>query len=127
MRPRPTSSGSTPARPALLALALCALAAACSDASDSRVSPAAPGGAAGAEAEATQGTRLVVYVVGDQLRADLLDRYDTVFTGGFARLRAEGLRFPNTTFDHAQTSTSPGHATAATGTHPHRHGLVVNS
>ncbi len=71
--------------------------------------------------------KLLVYVVVDQLRGDLLDRYDTVFTAGFARLRAEGRRFPNATFDHAQTSTSPGHATASTGTHPHRHGLVGNS
>jgi arylsulfatase A-like enzyme len=66
---------------------------------------------------------LLVYVVVDQLRADLLDRYD----GGFARLRAEGHRWENATFDHAQTSTSPGHGTAATGTHPHRHGLVGNN
>jgi hypothetical protein len=70
---------------------------------------------------------LLVYVVVDQLRADLLDRYDTVFTGGLARLRAEGHRWENATFDHAQTSTSPGHATAITGVHPHRHGLVGNS
>ena len=70
---------------------------------------------------------LVVYVVVDQLRDDLLDRYDTVFTGGLARLKEEGLRYVNSTFDHAQTSTSPGHGTAATGTHPHRHGLVGNS
>ncbi len=70
---------------------------------------------------------LVVYVVVDQLRADLLDRYQEVFVGGLARLLQEGLRFSNATFDHAQTSTSPGHGTAATGTHPHRHGLVGNN
>ncbi len=70
---------------------------------------------------------LLVYVVVDQLRADLLDRYESVFTGGFARLLAEGLRFPNATFDHAQTSTAPGHAVASTGTHPNRHGLVGNN
>jgi hypothetical protein len=66
-------------------------------------------------------------VVVDQLRGDLLDRYDQVFEGGFARLRNEGRRWSNATFDHAQTSTSPGHATAATGVHPHRHGLVGNN
>jgi hypothetical protein len=70
---------------------------------------------------------LLVYVVVDQLRADLLDRYEDVFTGGFARLRAEGHRWELALYDHAQTSTAPGHATAATGTHPHRHGLVGNS
>jgi len=71
--------------------------------------------------------QLVVYVVVDQLRADLLDRYVSTFTGGFDRLRAQGFRFTNAVFDHAQTSTSPGHATAITGVHPHRHGLVGNS
>jgi predicted AlkP superfamily pyrophosphatase or phosphodiesterase len=70
---------------------------------------------------------LVVVVVVDQLRADLLDRYDTVLTGGFGRLRSQGHRFSNATFDHAQTSTAPGHATAVTGVHPHRHGLVGNN
>ena len=70
--------------------------------------------------------RLVVFVVVDQLRGDLLDRYDTVFTGGFARLRAQGSTFRNATFDHAQTSTAPGHRTAVSGLHPHRHGLVGN-
>lgn len=73
------------------------------------------------------GPGLLVYIVVDQLRGDLLDRYDTVFTGGLARLRTEGLRFSNATFDHAQTSTAPGHAVASTGTHPHRHGLVGNN
>jgi predicted AlkP superfamily pyrophosphatase or phosphodiesterase len=71
--------------------------------------------------------KLVVYVVVDQLRGDLLDRYADVFTGGFARMRREGLHYRNATFDHAQTATAPGHATAATGTHPNRHGLVGNT
>lgn len=70
---------------------------------------------------------LVVYVVVDQLRADLLDRYDTVFSGGLARIRTQGHRWVNATYDHAQTSTSPGHATAVTGVHPYRHGLVGNN
>ncbi len=74
----------------------------------------ADGASPTADAEALSDIGLVVYVVVDQLRADLLDRCDTAFTGGFARLRAEGLRFPNATFDHAQTSTSPGHGTAST-------------
>lgn len=80
-------------------------------------------GASGETAEAT----LLVYVVVDQLRADLLDRYAPAFDGGLARLREESVRWENATYDHAQTSTSPGHATAVTGVHPHRHGLVGNS
>lgn len=68
-----------------------------------------------------------MYVVVDQLRADLLDRYAPAFDGGLARLQEEAVRWENATFDHAQSSTSPGHATAVTGVHPHRHGLVGNS
>ena len=70
---------------------------------------------------------LLVYIVVDQLRADLLDRYADLFQGGLARFQTEGRRWVNATFDHAQTSTAPGHATAATGVHPHRHGLVGNN
>lgn len=126
-RPLPLQS-----RPVALA-ALALLGTACTEPADTPVvqgRPTPSGGTSPAVvvgAEALGTPRLLVYVVVDQLRADLLDRYDTVFTGGFARLRAEGLRFPNATFDHAQTSTAPGHGTASTGTHPRRHGLVGNS
>lgn len=76
---------------------------------------------------AEEGAALVVYVVVDQLRGDLIERYAEVLTGGFARLMSEGYRFTNATFDHAGTATAPGHGTAATGVHPYRHGLVGNS
>ena len=68
--------------------------------------------------------RLVVLVAVDQLRADLLDRYDTLFKGGFRRLRDQGMRFTNTTVDHAITVSHPGHVTLATGVIPARHGIV---
>ena len=67
---------------------------------------------------------LTVLVVVDQLRPDLLDRYDEMFTGGFRRLRDAGYRFTQATHDHAITLTAPGHATLSTGTHPSRHGVV---
>src|SRR5690606_30724370 len=54
---------------------------------------------------------LVVLLVVDQLRADLLERYDSLFTGGFRRLRDESRIFVNGTHDHATTNTAPGHAT----------------
>ncbi|MBA4157155.1 MAG: alkaline phosphatase family protein [Gemmatimonadetes bacterium] len=76
--------------------------------------------------EAEQDGVLLVYVVVDRLRADLLDRYESAFTGGFVRLRAAGHRWENATVDHAHTATAAGHATAAMGTHPHRHGVVGN-
>ncbi|HEU5180644.1 MAG TPA: alkaline phosphatase family protein [Candidatus Polarisedimenticolia bacterium] len=68
--------------------------------------------------------KLVVLIVVDQLRADLLDRYDTILKGGFRRLRDEGYRFSRATVDHAVTLTAPGLVTLATGTHPSRHGIV---
>ena len=70
---------------------------------------------------------LAVLLVVDQLRADLLDRYDAVFTGGFRRLLDEGYRFTNATHDHGVTTTGPGHTTLATGVYPTRHGIVGNS
>src|SRR5262249_40364390 len=67
---------------------------------------------------------LVVVIAVDQLRADLLDRYDSLFTGGFRRLRDRGMRFTNTTVDHAITVSHPGHVTLATGLVPSHHGIV---
>ena len=69
---------------------------------------------------------LVVFVVVDQLRGDLLEQYDSVFTGGFRRLHDEGFRFRNATHDHAKTATGPGHATLGTGVFPSRNGIVGN-
>jgi len=70
---------------------------------------------------------LVVYAVVDQLRGDMLERYDTLFTGGFRRLHDEGFRFLSTTHDHAKTATAPGHATLSTGVFPSRSGIVGNN
>ncbi len=68
--------------------------------------------------------RLVVMIAIDGLRADLLDRYDRDFTGGFRRLRDEGLRFENAVVDHAITVSHAGHTTLATGCFPSQHGIV---
>jgi predicted AlkP superfamily pyrophosphatase or phosphodiesterase len=80
----------------------------------------------GSGTPAGSGTRpsLVVVIAVDQLRADLLDRYDRVFEGGFRRLREQGRWFTNTLVDHAITVSHPGHATLATGMHPAHHGIV---
>jgi len=75
-------------------------------------------------AERAPRPKLVVLVAVDQLRADLLDRYDTLFKGGFRRLRDQGMRFTNTMVDHAITVSHPGHVTLATGVVPARHGIV---
>lgn len=69
---------------------------------------------------------LVLLVVVDQLRADLLDRYGDLFTGGFKRLREEGHSYVNAAHDHAATETAVGHATLTTGVYPNRHGVIAN-
>lgn len=73
------------------------------------------------------GPSLGVVIVVDQLRGDLLDRYDDLFTGGFRRLLDGGAVFTNTTHDHAETATAPGHTTIATGRMPRSHGIAGNS
>jgi len=69
---------------------------------------------------------VVVLVVVDQLRADLLDTYDSLFTGGFRRLRDEGFRFTRAAHEHAKTATCAGHGALGTGAFPSRNGLVSN-
>ena len=69
---------------------------------------------------------LAVLVVVDQLRADLLDRYADLYTGGFKRLHTAGHSYVNASHDHAVTSTAPGHATLSTGVYPSRHGVIAN-
>ena len=73
------------------------------------------------------GPKLVVMLIVDQLRGDLLDRYEPAFTGGLRRLLDEGFRFTQASYAHARTSTAPGHATLTTGVFPSRHGVVANS
>src|SRR5262245_10222036 len=87
----------------------------------------APGGPRADRGGAPGGSQrpaLVVMVAVDQLRADLLDRYDPAFDGGFRRLREQGLWYTHTLVDHAITVSHPGHATLATGMHPGHHGIV---
>ncbi|MFC1660225.1 alkaline phosphatase family protein [Gemmatimonadota bacterium] len=70
---------------------------------------------------------LVVVLVVDQLRGDLLGRYADVFTGGLKRLLDEGLQFTNALHGHAATETSPGHAAISTGVFPSRAGIPANT
>ena len=71
--------------------------------------------------------RLIVFLVVDQLRGDLLDRYASLFQGGLKRLLSEGMSFSKALHDHAQTETSPGHATLSTGVFPSRAGIPSNA
>jgi len=67
--------------------------------------------------------RLVVVVVVDQMRADILDRFGPAFDGGFRRLLDEGVRFDEAHHAHSMTGTAPGHATLSTGADPRVHGI----
>lgn len=71
--------------------------------------------------------KLVIAMAVDQLRGDLLDRYEAAFSGGLRRLLDEGFVFTQTSHAHARTSTAPGHATLSTGVFPSRHAVVANS
>lgn len=66
-------------------------------------------------------------VVVDQLRSDLLTRYDNLFTGGFRRLLDSGYYYVNASHAHAATETAVGHATLSTGVYPNKHGIIGNS
>ncbi|MEJ2542098.1 MAG: alkaline phosphatase family protein, partial [Gemmatimonadota bacterium] len=70
---------------------------------------------------------LVVHVVVDQLRADMLDRYRDVFTEGLDRLLEDGLVVAGASHRHSETTTAVGHATLVTGVVPARHGIVGNT
>ncbi|HYW31931.1 MAG TPA: alkaline phosphatase family protein [Gemmatimonas sp.] len=74
----------------------------------------------------TQPPTLVVQITVDQLQSGYLDRYESQFTGGLARLMKQGARFTNAFHDHASTETAPGHATLWSGRHPSHTGIVLN-
>ncbi|HZE89422.1 MAG TPA: alkaline phosphatase family protein, partial [Verrucomicrobiae bacterium] len=67
---------------------------------------------------------LVVLIAVDGLGADVFDRYAPFYTGGFHRLKAEGMSFTRAMVDHAVSVSHPGHVTLATGLNPSRHGIV---
>ena len=71
--------------------------------------------------------RLVVVLSVDQMRADYLDRFGSMFHGGLARLAREGTVFTEARHDHAGTETAPGHATLSTGRFPSHTGIVANN
>lgn len=79
-----------------------------------------------AQDSAKEKPKLVVMITLDQFRAGYLERYDSVFTGGFRRLRDQGWRYDTALVDHAPTLSWPGHTTIYTGAHPRTHGVVTN-
>lgn len=76
--------------------------------------------------------KLVLQITVDQLRGDLLFRYQDNFLNnenekGFKRFLDDGTLFTNAHYRHAATLTAVGHATLATGAIPSQHGLIGNN
>ncbi len=71
--------------------------------------------------------RLVVLLVFDQMRADYLTRWQSLFEqGGLRRLQERGAWFQNCHYPYAHTVTGVGHASLLTGCTPPAHGIVGN-
>lgn len=71
--------------------------------------------------------RLVVQIVVDQLRGDLIHQHQKQFgANGFNYLLNHGIDYHNAHHPHANTTTCAGHATIATGSYPSMHGVVDN-
>ncbi|MBA4696104.1 MAG: alkaline phosphatase family protein [Legionella sp.] len=72
--------------------------------------------------------QLIVQLVVDQLRGDLLAQYrHQLGTQGFNLLYRHGLDYRQAYHGHAYTVTCAGHASIATGAYPSLHGIVGNS
>jgi predicted AlkP superfamily pyrophosphatase or phosphodiesterase len=72
--------------------------------------------------------KLVVILVIDQFRGDLLDRYrdDLTAPNGFNLFLKRGAYFNDCMFDYANTKTAPGHATIGTGAYTDGHSIGSN-
>lgn len=71
--------------------------------------------------------KLIVQIVVDQLRGDLIHNHQhQMGSGGFNYLLSHGINFNNAHHPHANTTTCAGHATIATGSYPSIHGVIDN-
>lgn len=71
--------------------------------------------------------KLIVGIVVDQMRYEMLDRYSSDFgPDGFNLLLDRGMRYDSCTFSYIPTFTAPGHATIYTGVVPAKHGILGN-
>ena len=76
---------------------------------------------------AQKAPKLIVGIVVDHMRYEMLDRYKTSFgSDGFNRLVTEGMRYDSCTYNYIPTYTAPGHATIFTGKNPKDHGILGN-
>ncbi len=71
--------------------------------------------------------KLVLQITVDGLRADLIERHASHFgEGGFNYLLQKGVVYTNAHYLHANTETTIGHTTLATGATPAVHGMIGN-
>jgi predicted AlkP superfamily pyrophosphatase or phosphodiesterase len=78
-------------------------------------------------AEENTEIRLVLTVVVDMLRADIVSRLKDRFgKGGFRYLMEKGIWYKNARYRHCTTLTAVGHATLFTGAVPAEHGILGN-
>lgn len=78
-------------------------------------------------AMAQQTPRLVLQITVDQLRGDMIERFEAgMGAGGFHLLTNVGVHYVNAHHRHANTETVVGHTTLATGADPAVHGMVAN-
>jgi predicted AlkP superfamily pyrophosphatase or phosphodiesterase len=83
-------------------------------------------GVAPAQAPAAR-PRLVVAIAVDQLRADYMDRFRPFFArSGFNLFLQRGASFAEARYEHATTSTCPGHAVILTGSYGSVNGIIGN-
>ncbi|STX29613.1 alkaline phosphatase [Legionella beliardensis] len=75
----------------------------------------------------TSPPKLIVQIVIDQFRGDLIHQYRSEFgADGFNYLLGHGIDYSNAHHPHANTITCVGHATIATGSYPSLHGIIAN-
>jgi len=70
--------------------------------------------------------KLVVFIAVDQMRADYLERYASLYDKGLTRLTHNGAWFKKAAYPYLNTITCAGHSTLGTGTFPYKHGMVLN-
>ncbi len=80
----------------------------------------------GLSAPAEARPSLILMISVDQLAGHYLDRWNTNYSGGFARLQRQAAWYRRGVHAVAATETAPGHANLATGAWPNVHGIVSN-
>lgn len=93
----------------------------------SAVAPA-PKPALPADAPIAARSPVVVFIVVDQLASWVFEQRRATFSegGGFQQLLREGLYAPTLRYEHATTSTAPGHVALFTGLPPRESGVFAN-